>query len=61
MSNRPPAFVGSSNEGIYIGAPPSLIGNWPNNNGTIGAGKKEKPLREKDYCWEKTSHSTESL
>ena len=41
-----------------MGAPPPLIGNWPNNN---GAGKKEKPLREKDYCWEKTNHSTESL
>ena len=42
MSNRPPAFVGSSNEGRNMGAPPSLIGNWPNNNGTIGAGKKRK-------------------
>ena len=56
MSNRPPAFVGCWNEGSHMGAPPLLIGNWPNNNGTIGAGKKEKPLREKDYCY-----STESL
>ena len=24
-----------------MGAPPPLIGNWPNNNGTIGAGKKK--------------------
>ena len=40
MPYRPPAFVGSSNEGRNMGAPPPLIGNWPNNNSTIGAGKK---------------------
>ena len=41
MSNRPPAFVGCWNEGSNMGAPPPLIGNWPNNNGTIGAGERK--------------------
>ena len=67
MPHRPPAFISTSSKGgeVYPQAPPSFIDSWPSYTGTIGAvllkEKQKRQPKEKDFCWAKIHHLTESL
>ena len=66
MPCRPPQFKGSWSKGgeVYPHLPPPIVGSWPNYAGTVGASSnksKQRGSREKDNCWAKTHHSTESF